>query len=531
LRDGGRIIDCAFADRDILRILNKLADAGIDIVELGFLRDKKLVKYNGNSTFFTDVDQLLPFIEKKTAGTMFVAFADFGMFDFETLKPCDGRTLDGIRVGFTKSDFCDKRKALMQSFHSVKEKGYKLFIQGVNSLGYSDRELLEIIETANDVNPVGFGIVDTYGAMYIDDVIGLYNLIDRNLHDKIAIDFHSHNNFQLSFSFAQEIIRLSNGVRKIVIDATLSGMGKGAGNLNTELIVDYLVRKLAYHYDLDLVLDIIDEHLYELQQEHKWGYSAVSMMSGIYKSHPNNVIYLTQNFRLRTKDVKNILSMLGEKERQRYEYGKLEEICETYNNDKYDDGAEIALLRSAFKNRAVLVLAPGNTLNTHRTEIDQYIAQKDPVIVSVNFSSAYKTGFCFFANRKRYPPAFGAASGQKYIVTSDIAEKNENEIVINYHSLVNRAFKLFNNSALMLLNLLKRIGTDDIAIAGLDGFSENSPNYFDKAYNVNRLASQYDEINAEIAKMLKDYVKTVSGRCNVSFVTPGMFESVLRQTQ
>jgi 4-hydroxy 2-oxovalerate aldolase len=280
---------------------------------------------------------------------------------------------------------------------------------------------------------------------------------------------------------------------------------------------------------LDRILDIIDEHLYELQQEHGWGYSVASMMSGIYKSHPNNVIYLTQKFRLRTKDIKNILSMLEEKERQRYDYDRLEEIYETYNAGKYDDSAEIALLRSMFENRAVLVLAPGNTLNTHRAQIEQYIRQKNPVIVSVNFASAYENSFCFFANRKRYPPARVAIPGQKCIVTSDIAEKNENEIVINYHSLVNRTFKLFNNSAMMLLNLLKRIGTEDIAMAGMDGFSEKHPNYFDKAYNVNRLATQYDEINAEIAKMLEEYAKTVSGKCRMTFVTPGMFESVLRQ--
>lgn len=64
----------------------------------------------------------------------------------------------------------------------------------------------------------------------------------------ICINFHSHNNYQLSFAFAQEVIKLSgSGSRQIIIDGILGGMGKVAGKLNTELIVDFLVRKK--HYD------------------------------------------------------------------------------------------------------------------------------------------------------------------------------------------------------------------------------------------------------------------------------------------
>jgi 4-hydroxy 2-oxovalerate aldolase len=528
LRDGGRLIDCAFPDRDIKCIADKLSRAGIDIVELGFLRDGNKLQYSGDSTFFTDADQISPFIPQGNHRTEYVAFIDFDMFDFGTLKSRSDNALHGLRVGFTKKDCENRYDDLIAAFQTVKDRGYKLFIQGVNSLNYSDIELLRIIETVNAVKPASFGIVDTYGAMYADDVSRLYGLIDHNLDRDIAIDFHSHNNFQLSFSFAQEVIRLSNGVREVILDATLGGMGKGAGNLNTELIADFLVRKMNYGYDTDLIFDAIDEYLHDLREKFHWGYSPAALLSGIYRSHPNNVIYLTQKFRLDTKDVKNILSMLDEQERQRYDYDKIDRLTEEYSDSKYDDGEEIRLLRAAFADRKILILAPGNTLNTHRAEIDRHIGQKSPVIISVNFSSAHENSFCFYANKKRYAPTRSLAAGQRCIVTSDIAERNADEIVINYHSLVNREFKLFNNSVMMLLNLLKRIGANDVAIAGMDGFSKEGANYFDKSYNVNRLASQYDEINPEISKMLRMYMKTVAGKCTVSFVTPGMFASLVQ---
>ena len=130
----------------------------------------------------------------------------------------------------------------------------------------------------NEIHPYSFGIVDTYGAMYIDDVDRLYGLIDHNMKSDICINFHSHNNYQLSFAFAQEVIKLSNGTRQVIIDGTLNGVGKVAGNLNLELIVDFLVRKMHYDYEFDDILDMIDDYIYKYTLEHKWGYSVPAMM-------------------------------------------------------------------------------------------------------------------------------------------------------------------------------------------------------------------------------------------------------------
>ena len=105
LRDGGRIIDCAFDNQEILEISNRLAEAKIDIIEIGFLRDGRKVQYKGNSTFFTDVEQIRPFINKENKNTIYAAFIDFGMCDIDNLKPFDGTSIDAIRFGFTKNNY------------------------------------------------------------------------------------------------------------------------------------------------------------------------------------------------------------------------------------------------------------------------------------------------------------------------------------------------------------------------------------------------------------------------------------------
>ena len=86
LRDGGRIINCAFPDSEIRDLSGRLAHAGIDIIEVGFLRDARTVHYEGNSTFFTDVDQIRPFLDRRS-GAMYVAFIDYGLFDIDSLPP------------------------------------------------------------------------------------------------------------------------------------------------------------------------------------------------------------------------------------------------------------------------------------------------------------------------------------------------------------------------------------------------------------------------------------------------------------
>ena len=87
LRDGARIVDCKLPDGDISDIVNRLTDANIDIVEVGFLRDWRTVNYDGNSTFFTKTEQIETFLPKKRGATLYVAFVDYGMFDFDSLGP------------------------------------------------------------------------------------------------------------------------------------------------------------------------------------------------------------------------------------------------------------------------------------------------------------------------------------------------------------------------------------------------------------------------------------------------------------
>ncbi len=524
LRDGGRIIDCAFPDEEISGIASRLAEANMDIIEIGFIRDSKRVKYRGDSTFFSDVDQIAPFI-KKDGKTIYAAFIDYGMCDIDQLKPYSGTSIDAIRFGFTKADYERDKEEVFRWASVIKNKGYKLFVQGVNSLNYSDLELLEVVRMINEIHPYSFGIVDTYGAMYIDDVDRIYGLIDHNLLPDICINFHSHNNYQLSFAFAQEVIKLSGaGNRMIIIDGTLGGMGKVAGNLNTELIVEYLVRKKHYNYDFESILDILDDYIYKYSLKYKWGYSTSAMMAGVYKSHPNNVIYLTEKYRLDTKDIGKLLSMIEPEKRQRYDYDNIQKLYVEYISDKVDDDNCINELKKTVRGREILVLVPGNSLNEYSDSIDNFVNMHNPLIISVNFVVEYDASYSFFGNQKRYSLTKKQRKNRNVIVSSNVKSDTPNDYIVNYHSLINRGYKYFENSTMMLFNLLKRLSPSKIAIAGFDGFSkESKDNYFDASFQNDRHAYQFESLNQEIMEMFSDVKETMSPECEFSFITPSLF--------
>lgn len=528
LRDGGRIIDCAFPDADIKDISFRLAASNMDVVEIGFLRDAKRVTYKGNSTFFTDVDQIRPFVDK-TKETKYVAFIDYELYDWDSLKPYDETSIDGVRVGWTKKSFADCKDDIIKRLREVKAKGYMLYIQGVNTLGYTDRELLDILDFVNDIHPDGFGIVDTYGAMYMDDLDRIYTMVDHNLDEDIAIDFHSHNNYQLSFAFAQEMIRLSNGKRQILIDGTLHGMGKVAGNLNTELIVDYLVRKRNYDYNFDAILDLIDDYILPYKLQHQWGYSVPALMAGIYKSHPNNILYLTDKFRLATKDIKYIISMIDPQKRMSYDYDNIQRLYQEYNHVKVDDAKALADVKSLLNDCNLLLLMPGSSINEYKDKIVEYIKANNAKVVLVNFVDENYLKFdcvAFWGSNKRYEKYKDLRQQLPSIVTSNVDVDNEEDFVVNYDSYINRTEEYSDNTSLMLMRVLQRIGITSYAIAGFDGFKEEGSYFNEKNYTEARFRTKYAEINKAISKHLKNIADSIGDTSGIKFLTPSIYREI-----
>ena len=219
LRDGGYINDWRFGRKTIISILEKLENANIDIIECGFLT--RMVKEPECSLFRSvkEIEQVLP---KQNRRCMYVAMIAIGEKELHPLEltPCDGNSITGIRLTFHKHE-------IEQAFdwaRIIMEKGYEVFMQPVGTVFYSDRELLELVDKINQLNPFAFYIVDTLGSMYRNDVSHRFYLIDKNMNPQIRLGFHGHNNLQLAFSNAQVLGKIQTK-RTLILDSSVYGMG------------------------------------------------------------------------------------------------------------------------------------------------------------------------------------------------------------------------------------------------------------------------------------------------------------------
>lgn len=527
LRDGGYLVDSCFGEHAIKGIIKNLSDAGVDVIECGFLKDSAGEK---GSTICKDAKGFRTYLKGKKKDVSYVALADYSRYHIENLESYDGSSIDGVRACFFKEERWD----VIPFCREVIEKGYRLYVQPVDILSYTDSELLELMEWVNELNPETFSIVDTFGSMFMDDLERLLRLVNHNLLPTIKIGFHSHNNLQLSFALAQLFTELTMRLgRKGVIDGTLLGMGRGAGNTNTELVTQFLYTKYGARYDMDLILDTIDTYIEPIKTETVWGYNPQMFLAGIFSAHVNNLQYLSEKSSLKTKDIRWILNGYGREARKKYDYTKLEQSYLDYLDGTGCSEKGWKALEEKLRNQKILVMAPGKSIETYEKEINALIEKEAPLLIAVNcLPVAFEPAYIYFSNKQRYAYWQNDERFDLYrkILGSNIKPEEaqkENEYIINIKELLKCGYDNLDNSVIMLLRLLNSMGVSDIYMAGFDGFSSDiKKDYAEALLPTGSKNSQ--KRNQEILEMFMDFYQSKNDSINIYFVTPSKYEAVLK---
>ncbi|MET3193273.1 4-hydroxy 2-oxovalerate aldolase [Bacillus sp. OAE603] len=523
LRDGGYINNWNFGQKSIKKIIEKLAISNIDIIECGFVRD---VEFTNNKSIFNDVETIKEFISSKNRNITYVGMIDQPYIPIDRIKEYDGTSIDGFRLTFHENEK-EIEEALAYG-KILMEKGYKVFIQPVGTTSYSDESLLELIKKVNKLKPYAFYLVDTLGLMYKNDLLRMYHLIDHNLDESISIGFHSHNNLQLSFSNAQELLMLHTK-RNIIIDSSVFGMGRGAGNLCTELVTQYINENIEEKYNVVPLLEIIDEHLSKFSSESQWGYSVPYFIAAINYCHPNYASFLMNKQTISVKSINTILKQLPLKKRDIYDELYIEDLYINHQIHLIDDAENLDALNRLIANQKVLIIAPGKSVETQVEKIREFIKGYNPFIVSVNFNpDSYKSDAIFISNLKRFD---GIADTIKeitdntlLITTSNITKsKVNNSLVVNYSDLLLDNPTISDNAGLMLLNLLNRLSVKQVYLAGFDGFSlDKSTNYYSTELINNIEMEELVKKNEVIRKQLAFLEKNME----INFVTTTIYHDL-----
>ncbi|MCR5766153.1 MAG: aldolase catalytic domain-containing protein [Treponema sp.] len=524
LRDGGYVNDWEFGAGSIKSIFSRLDCAGVDSIEVGFLDDRRT--YDPNRSIYPDTASVEPVFENMPKPHALVcAMIDYGTCKIENLAPASESHIDAIRVIF-KKHLQDKA---LDFIKQVKEKGYKVFVNPVSVTTFSDEEMISLAKKINEIEPYAVTIVDTYGLMHAEKLLHYCDVLDSSLNKNIILGYHAHNNFQLAYSNTIAVMEHVKD-RNLSIDGTLFGMGKSAGNACTELVAMYMNERFGKNYDINQLQEAIDVDITKEFSKKEWGYRPLFYISALNECHPNYVTQLLDKKTLSVKQINEILSRLPKKDDKNLLYDK--ELCENlyqdYQNVKIDDSVAVASLKEKFAGKEILLIGPGKSISEQKSKIDDFISQKNPIVISVNFLHNYfKIDYVFMGNAKRYSQFFSRIYAEnpevKLICTSNICEATEHiDYTVNFASLVCKENpSIYDNPLVLLLNLLVRLGIVKVSLAGFDGYDgEIASNYYLEyaplLYDTRNVASRNEAIRA--------FLKSISSEIKVDFLTHSRYE-------
>jgi len=332
LRDGGfgledaianNISDLVFSKKDIDDVSLNLSCSNIDIIEIGSIEisdnDKR------NMAIYQNLESISNEIPKsRNPNQIYAALYRGPDTPVSDIPNWNKAYCEALRVIIRYSEL----KKSLDFCKELSKRNYKVFVQPMVTMRYSNDELKLLIDAANDMSAYALYFVDSYGYMLEHDIKHFFSLFDKGLNASIKIGFHAHNNMNLAFSNALAFIK-QNSDREIVVDSCCLGMGQGAGNLQTELITDHLNKHYGASYNYDAILktcEIIDKYW----NTSLWGYSLTRLLPAINNTAYKYSIVLREKYKLSFVEIHNILKNIPDEYRDRYTPGSTKELLKIF---------------------------------------------------------------------------------------------------------------------------------------------------------------------------------------------------------
>ncbi len=513
LRDGGYVNDWRFGREAIHGIGPRLAESGIEIFEAGFIKGDT---YDPDRAVYPDVESMADAIAPKLPELMYVGMVDMSApVALDRLVPKREDSADGLRVIFKK----DKQLEAYSMCEALIREGYPVFVQFVGTDQYDDTEWEKSLKTFSALKPQVISIVDSFGLMKRRQFLNYVSIADRVLPPEIGLGYHAHNNLQQAFGNAEAFVELGLA-RDIVIDGSVFGMGRGAGNLNMELFADYMNENHGTSYRVEPMLEIMDEYLQDIYRERFWGYSLPLYLSAKNGCHPNYAIYFAVKESLTEKSMSELLRGIAPEDKVYFSREKAEYYYRQYQENYMDDSEMLQLLRREWGDRKLLLVAPGRSLQVHGSEIERRIREEELSVINVNFTGdRFKPDYIFSSNMRRYVKIEGHTDA-KCIITSNMKEAEQYDFMVNFSSFSSDSPEIIDNSGVMALKLLAAAGVRHIRIAGMDGYSgDYAADYCnDKvSYDFSKEADRRNEL-------IRGELAVIGRRMELEFITPSLYE-------
>jgi len=281
IRDGGLVNNYHFTDEFVKGVYQTCLDAGIDYMEIGknnsptLMSDKEFGVWN-----FSKEEDIRRIVGDNNTNMKIAVMSDIGRTLKEELLPKEKSVVDMIRI----ATYVHQIPEAIELIEEAHAKGYETTVNIMAIAKSSDSQIDEVLEAVGKTNVDVIYIADTFGSFHPQEIRELTKkyLDIANATGK-EIGIHAHNNIQLAY--ANTIEAMTHGTS--FLDCTISGLGRGAGNCPTELLVNFLKNP---KYKQLPILKFIEEFIVPLEKELDWGYSIPYMITGQLVEHPRSAI-------------------------------------------------------------------------------------------------------------------------------------------------------------------------------------------------------------------------------------------------
>ena len=499
LRDGGYYNSWNFEDKIVKKYLDCMSSLNMDYVEFGF----RFLKDTKNLGPFASTTEKLISKYKIPSKLKLAVMINIGEFSLENLK----FELDKLFNNKSRSKVSLVRIAThhneielaIKAAKILKKKGYQIAINLMQITEINQVSLKKILIKLEKSFLDYFYFADSLGSLTVNQTKLICSTIKKNWNGPFGI--HAHDNTEIALH--NTIISLQNGAT--FADSTVLGMGRGPGNVKTELLCSYLNSIKAKNYNLVFVTDIVDKYFSYLKKRYRWGTNLYYYLSAKHKIHPTYIQYMLSDKRYEDNEIILAIENLKKQKCRTYNPIILKNSKQFYKNN-YSGNVDLDL----FKNRKILIIANGNTLSDNKKKIDKFIKKNNPLIISLNFVQSYKISkkidYLAICHPTRIISEIKSIPKNMKLITPYSSLKDnlqkilKNYRKINYGLIVDeKKFKILENYCILdkalvlpyVLSMLTVSNIRSIYFAGLDGYENN----IEMRKESNKILNKFKKLN------------------------------------
>lgn len=277
IRDGGCCNEWQFSKELVSRTFDALGRSGVEYMEVGYWTSDGVYDPSKTGPWRFCKEQDLADVACASKMKLSV-MVDYGRATLDDIRPKGESLIDVVRVACYAKDI----EGAIELLHGAQDKGYEVFCNVMAVSTCTPRTVDEFLAKLHDSTIPNVALVDSFGAFYPHHIRYLIRKYKNWLRPDQKLGVHLHNNQETAF--ANSIVAIEEGAD--IVDATIHGIGRGAGNCPLELLLMFLDDP---SYDVEPIISLIEEYA-ELRQELRWGYHLPYAITGWLNLHPRSAI-------------------------------------------------------------------------------------------------------------------------------------------------------------------------------------------------------------------------------------------------